>query len=519
MSNKPPLSPTEPGPDGPVGSADGPVGPSGAVAGLFLRSSGAAALSQGLRMISVLGAQLLLRRWIPAEDWGLFQWAMVLFLILGAVRDLGVAYHVLRIEPRPWANLLALELLWGGLLMLLAMAAAPLGPLLYRAGIETGGHPDTAGVLRCLALFLFFEGLATLPKIFLEGELRVGRAVAPELWRNVVFVGLACFLAYSGQGVWSLVIGHTVGAGVYAASLWWRVRGEIPWVWHGDQDGDSAHRGRLGAMAELLKDSLPLSAIWFLAILIRHIDPLILGLRFPFVDVGNYTFAYEWATLASGLILLPAITRVLYPALLQFRADMDSMFRAFALSSVFMLAFEVPAALVLLLNADLVVQLVGGTQWDDAHTYLRLLCLVPLVDPFSRLGGEVMKALHRDRLWLVASLSTVLTLAIGGYWLTGRMGPIGMAWINLLSPGGFILAWGLYRINPEGFRRLLGHLGWTYLIPIPLFLAAWLAAGRGSVVGDPDPLRLILCLVAGGLSILITARRFGADFLSFFRPT
>ena len=57
----------------------------------FLRSSGAAAVSQGVRVLTVFGAQLILRRYIPAEDWGLFDWALVVFLVLGAVRDLGRA--------------------------------------------------------------------------------------------------------------------------------------------------------------------------------------------------------------------------------------------------------------------------------------------------------------------------------------------------------------------------------------------------------------------------------------------
>ncbi|MEM1204234.1 MAG: oligosaccharide flippase family protein [Acidobacteriota bacterium] len=494
----PPDTETAPSPE--------PPGAAAVTAGLFLRSSGAAALSQILRVASALGAQLLLRRYVPPEDWGLFQWAMVLFLVLGAVRDLGLAHHVLRVDPRPWGNLLAVEVLWGGLLMAATLVLAPVLALLHRA--DPGAlHPQTLGILRCLALFLFFEGLATVPKVYLEGELRVGRAVAPELWRSLAFVAVACAMAVLGYGVWSLAVGHTASAAVYAGALWWRVRGEIPWSWHS------------GGTLRLLVGALPLAGIWFLGILIRQVDPLILGRRAPFADVGHYTFAFEWATLASGLILLPAITRVLYPALVRFGRRSREMFRAYALSTLFVLAFEVPAALFLMLNAELVVRLVGGGAWVDAPTYLRILCFVPLVDPFSRLGGEVMKALHRDRLWLAASLSTVVTLVVAGFWAVDRFGPIGMAWVRLLSPGGALLAWGLYRVSPEGFRRFLGDLTFTYLVPVPLFAAAWWLSGGGPVAGHGDPLRFALCAAAGVLSILVAARRFGGDFMAFFRPS
>ncbi|MEM8931404.1 MAG: oligosaccharide flippase family protein [Acidobacteriota bacterium] len=460
----------------------------------FLRSSGAAALSQGLRVVSTLGAQFLLRRWIPAEDWGLFQWAIVLFLVLGAIRDLGLGYHVLRVEPRPYGNLLALEAVWGGLLFLAASLAAPLGPQLY-----AGSHEDTVGVLRLLALFLFLEGLATVPRIYLEGELQVGRAVAPELWRNLIFVGLACLLASRGAGVWSLAIAHTAATGCYAAMLWWRVRGEIPLAF--DRAG----------MGPLVRDSLPLAVIWFLAILIRQIDPLVLGLRFSFEDVGQYTFAFEWATMAAGQILLPAITRAFYPALLRFGVRSVEIFRAYSLSTLFILTFEVPAACFLFLNAELVLHLVGGGQWVDAPTYLRVLAFAPLVDPFTRLGGEMMKALHWDRLWIAASVLTVLTYGLGGYWLTGRLGVVGMAWINLLPLGSLLIAWAMWRLSSDGFRRLAIDLAFVYGASVPCFFGAWWLGG------DDAWLRFGLSIVAGLLAVGLCAWRFGRDFVAFFR--
>lgn len=445
-------------------------------------------------MLSTLGAQLVLRRYIPPEDWGLFQWASVVFLLLGAVRDLGLGYHVLRTEPRPYGNLLALEGLWGGFLFAMACLAAPLGQLLY-----AGSHEHTVSVLRLMALFMLLEGLATVPRIYLEGELQVGRAVGPELVRNLVFVGTACALASQGFGVFSLAIGHTLATAVYAATLWRRVWGEIPLTFAAE------------GMKRLLIDSSPLAIIWFLAILIRWIDPLVLGLRFPFEDVGNYTFAFEWATMAAGQILLPAITRAFYPALLRFGARSRETFRAYSLSTLFILIFEVPAAFFLFLNADKVVLLVGGGQWTAAPTYLRILAFAPLVDPFTRLGGEMMKALRWDRLWIVASLLTVLAYGVGGYVLTGVLGPSGMAWINLVPLGSAVIAWAVYRISPEGFRALGRQLLFVYLAPLPFFAAAY------GLAGDDLTLRFGLSIVAGCCAVSVSAWRFGAEFRDFFR--
>ncbi|MDA8018273.1 MAG: oligosaccharide flippase family protein [Thermoanaerobaculia bacterium] len=460
----------------------------------FLRSSGAAALSQGVRVLTVFGAQLILRRYIPAEDWGLFDWALVVFLVLGAVRDLGLAYHVLRVESRPFGNLLALECIWGGLVMAGAIFAAP-----HATGLFQGEHDATVGVLRLLALFLFFEGLSMVPKMYLEGELQVGRAVAPEILRNLCYVGISCGLAIAGFGVWSLVIAHTFATAVYCAHLWLRVWRDIPLTY------------LEGRTLSLLRESSPLAAIWFLILLTRHIDPIVLGARFPFADVGNYTFAYFWATIVSTQILLPAIGRVMFAALVKLRADSEEMFRAFSLSTLFVLAIEVPTALFLFLNAELVVWLVGGGQWVDAPAYLRILCFAPLVDPLTRLGGEVLKTLHWDRLWIVATVLTVATFGLGGFWLTGLLGPIGMAWVNLLPLGGILMTWALWKVSPSGFRRMLGEMSWAYLAPLPFFAVVWWS------VGHRPWWCFGLSIFAAVVSFVVVVWRFRGEFIAFFR--
>ena len=144
------------------GSADPSASPepaSASTAVRFLRSAVASGLSQGWRIMVTLGANLILRRFVSPEDYGLYDWAMVVFLVLGAVRDLGLAHHVLRAESRPFGNLLFLELVWGGTLVVGMVLAAP-----WIAEVYPQSHPEMVGVLQGLALFLFFEGLSLVKR-------------------------------------------------------------------------------------------------------------------------------------------------------------------------------------------------------------------------------------------------------------------------------------------------------------------------------------------------------------------
>ena len=459
----------------------------------FLSSSGAAIFSQLWRVVVAFGVSLILKRLIPAGDWGLWQWSLTVFMILGAVRDLGLVFHVVRAKSRPYGSLLALELFWGSAMVGLTFVGAP---LLSRGFSEP--HPDIVWVLRALTLYLFFEGLSTVPRVYFEGELKIGRAVAPELVRNLVMAVTAVGLAIADFGVWSLVIAHVGSVAVYAIMLWWRAWGHIPLTL------------RRGETLPLIRESLPLAVIWFLIILVRHIDPLILGWRFTADVVGNYHFAYENAFRVQEVIF-PAIGRALYPALVAFREDARRLFDAYSLSTLLIQALEVPVAYFLFLNAETALFILGGSQWVEAPTYLRILCFAPLVEPFSRLGGEILKVQHRDGLWILCNTLTLLTYALGGFLLTGVLGPKGMAWINLLPLGGIVMIRALYRVSPEGFRSLVKKLVFVYLLPLPLFAAAYLAAG------DHLWWRFALTLIATAASLAVFGRRFGKDFVAFFR--
>ena len=459
----------------------------------FLRSSGAAIVSQLWRVLVTFGVQLVLKRLVPAADWGLYEWAMVVFLILGAVRDLGLVYHVVRAKPRPYGNLLALELVWGAILVGITLVGAPLLALAFRAG-----HPEILAVLRAMTVFLFFEGLATVPRTYFEAELRIGRAVAPEVVRNLFMAGVSVGMAMAGFDIWSIVVANVGAAAVYALMLWWRAWGEIPLLY------------QRGQTLPLVRQSLPLASIWFLTILVRFVDPLILGARFESAVVGNYVFAYQNAFRASEIIV-PALTRALYPALVAFRAAATRLFDAYALATLFMQSLEVPVAYFLFLNADITLLILGGSQWVEAPTYLRILCFAPIIDPFSRLGGEVLKTEHMDRIWIVCTVITLVTFVGGGIYLTGTMGPEGMAWINLLPLGAAVMAWALHSVSPAGFRALTGKLLYIYLVPAPFFAAVWWIAG------DRLWLRFGLSLLAIAISLAILWRRFGGGFLEFFR--
>jgi hypothetical protein len=106
---------------------------------------------------------------------------------------------------------------------------------------------------------------------------------------------------------------------------------------------------------------------------------------------------------------------------------------------------------------------------------LRILCFAPLADPYSRLGGEVLKTEGEDRIWFGIVLTNLACLLVFGILLTRSLGPSGIAWTPYLLLGNVVMAWRIWRLCPAEFWRLTGDLLFVYFLPLPLFaLCAWL---------------------------------------------
>jgi O-antigen/teichoic acid export membrane protein len=455
----------------------------------FLSSAVAAYGSQLGRMLLRIVAELVLARLLIPREHALFDLALPIVTIAGAVRDLGLGYQLVRDDRRPYGTVLAWVLGAGGVLTVGLSLAAPLF-----AGLD----PGLPAVMRVFSLWVFLDGLAVVPRIFFERQLQVSRLVGPEILRGVAFTVAAVALALLHWGVWSFVLAELGSAALFAALLWRRARGLIPL------------ERRLDLLPDLLRRSMALFFIWLAALATPYIGRYVIPAFADSVMVAHFAKAQLWA-MRLQILVLPALMRVLYPALVEYRDDHPRFVGAYRLGTVSILALEALAAYFLFFNAETVLlKIFLGPQWAPAVPLLRILCFVPLTDPFTRLGGEVLKVRHDDRAWLASVVLNFLCLLGFGIFLTSRMGTPGMAWAQYLLLGNFLLAWRVYRICGREMWVLARDLAFVYLLPLPAFLAVgWLfpqeSWGRFAA-------SIAAAALVGGLLVL----RFQGPFRSFF---
>lgn len=464
--------------------------PAGGDGGL-VRSAGAATVSQVWRVGVAFAARVVLRRLVTDAAYGVWQWATdSVLMLLAQIRDLGVTAHVVRTKHRPWGSLLVVELVWGGALSLGVFFGAP---VIARAFADPS--PLVVPVLRALALFFFLEGLSRVPLTFFEAELAIDRALTPELVRNLVWAVLSVGLAFVGLGIWSMVVAHVAATGLFAAMLWRRARGIM--VLHRDP------RGTLSLVGE----SLPLMVNALLLLSATTAGFLVLGAMASAEAVAHYGAAVLLAFLVSRVLELP-LRRPLYPAFVAVLDEPERFVTTYRLSTVLLLGLQIPAGLFLLVNAETVLVLLFGETYALAAPYLRLLALVPLVQPFARCAEDVLLARGEERLLIVAAAANLVGLVGVGVLLVFELGPVGIAWAHLVVPGELLLAWGIVRSADGTFRRWARDVATIYLLQAPWFLLASLL--------PPGPWRLAGSVVAGTVAGGLALWRFGGEIGRFF---
>ena len=202
--------------------------------------------------------------------------------------------------------------------------------------------------------------------------------------------------------------------------------------------------------------------------------------------------------------------RALFPTLVEYLDDHPRFLEAFRLSTLQLLGCQVVASYFLFFNAEKVVWVLLGDAWAGAAPLLRVLAFIPFLDQFTILGGEMLKARHQDRTWLVIMLVNLVSLVGFGVFLTQRYGAAGMAAANYLLAGNLLMAWEVARVFGPRFRQLLGDLALVYLLPLPFFaLAAWLF--------EPDTWpRFAASLAAAALAAAVLVFKYWKPFRAFF---
>ncbi len=451
---------------GPSGAAE-PAAPRGQLRREFFRGSasslGVIVLGRALAFLS----QVILARWLPTSDYGLYRYlvnagdVVLMFTQLGVPQILvrGIASAGTRDRP----ELEVAGFVRASRLIYVMSALVLLGVGSVGLAVAHGRIGEQLFVSLCLLLVLTVINLLTARQsTILRGLKRVGQSLLCNL--VVIPVGQIVFAA----AFWLLgIVGVVPGLGV---EIFAAVASLIV--------GHLLLRRRLGGTAmaevapirgrvvELISASLPLALAAPLSQLSRYVDVLILGMFAPMSQVALYAVASRVAILGSlGLRAASPITGPLVAERFA-RQDLRGVERVAFLAAALSTGYALVFVSVLLIGGRRVLGLFGS-EYAQAFPLLLIVCAGYLI---NAVVGSVDQLLimtkHQGKYTRMLVVTVAINIALN-YLLIPRYGAFGAAYATLIAQlvlcgANAVQVAYLLRINSSIFNwRIISEIDWS----------------------------------------------------------
>ena len=353
------------------------------------------------------------------------------------------------------------------------------------------GNRDLAAVLPWMGLMVLLGGLTRVPEALVEKELAFGRLSRIMIAGDIVYIATTLIAAFSGAGLWSLVMGSLFRATVTLVMSWWLCP-SLDWL--------RPQPWNTGLMRELLRYGLLSVVSRSVNYVFTNADNLVVGRELGATALGYYSKAFDFTTRTVENINR-TIGVVLFPSYSSIQGNRERLANAYVKSYQMIGSVTMPMAMGIFATANELVPLILGEKWRPMSPILQILALMSLVKPLSSTSGALFGAMGYPRYNVRAGLVVVgvllpLMVVLLPFGAEGIAGAVFLAHVI-----GF--AYNIYQIHtllPGTAQRMmrasLPTLGAITVMTAGIYLLKFIL---GSLIGQTEHVvTLTGCIIGGG---------------------
>jgi O-antigen/teichoic acid export membrane protein len=439
-------------------------------------------------------ATLLVARLLSPGDYGIVAMATVLHGLVTVISEFGVGTTVVTLRHLSSSQVAQLN----SLSVLLGAAGCAVMAGLAPAIAAFFARPDVAPVVAALGGTFVLSGLRTVPSALLHRDLRFLAISTVEGVQAIVAAGTTLYGAWNAWGYWAIVAGTLAGSAAWTVLLLALRPAAFA----------RPRRAALGAPLSFTRHQLTGSVAWYCY---SNADFVVAGRWLGAHELGIYSMAWTLARvvperLANVVVrTTPAFFAAVSHEPARLRQWVSGITEGLALACFPLLA-------VVSVNADAVIRLIGGTQWDAAVMPLRLLSIYAAFDIVAQPVSRALVAAGDVR--FTSRLGVALAIVMPAGFVAGvQAGATGLAfsWL-LIAPAVRVMA--LLRLQSAiglTIRDYARTLSYPAIATAIMSLAMWLV--RQQVAGAGPFEQIALAAAAGaaiyGTVLLVLMRREG----------
>lgn len=434
---------------------------------------------------------VIMARLLTPKDYGLVGMLTVFIAISQTLIDSGFSQALIRKQNRTEVDnstVFYFNIGVGIVLYLLLFVCAPLISDFYN-------EPQLTPITRVIGLSVIFNSLAVVQRALLTIKIDFRTQAKASLIAAIISGIVGITMAYSGYGVWSIVVQQLLNISINTILLWylshWTPVWTYSWV----------------SFRELFSFGSKLLASGLLDTLYRNIYLIVIGKVFKASDLGYYTRAQQFGDFPSSNIT-GILQRVTYPVLCTIQNDdarLASVYRRFLKLSAFVI-FPLMTGLAAVSKPTILFFL--KEQWLFTATLLQILCFSMMWYPIHAINLNLLQVKGRSDLFLKLEIwKKVMGVAV--LCITIPLGLIVMCYGSIVSSmiGLIINTYYTGKLINVGYFRQMQDLFPTLLLSITMGAIVYFTIDLLSV---PPILQLIIGVIEG--VVIYAAAAFAFNF-------
>jgi O-antigen/teichoic acid export membrane protein len=280
-------------------------------------------------------------------------------------------------------------------------------------------EPQVAAIIRTLSFIFVIWSFGTLPSILLDKNLDFKKKVIPQIIPKIGYGITAIWLALSGFGVWSLVIGRLMLELLSVLSIW----PVVSWRPSYTFDRKTA--------IELLNYGKQVVGANTLVFLISIIDVTFIGRILGADDLGYYSIAFGIAGLLTSQVSL-LMSNVMFPVYAKIKDEKATLKKAYLRTIKYISFISIPATFGIFAVAWDFVKVVYGAKWLPAVAALQVLCFYGLNRSLLGTTEQLYLAAGKPVIRTKLNLLQLILMGVLMYPFTMRYGIAGTAFAALI---------------------------------------------------------------------------------------
>ena len=345
---------------------------------------------------------IILASLLTPEEYGVMAMVSIFIAISNSIIDSGFSSALIRkvkVKPIEYNTVFYFNLLISLLLYICLFFIYPFIALFFR-------EPILCEVMRVIGLILIINALSIIPYTIFVREINFKTQTIISLIASVGSGVIGVWMAFSGQGVWSLV-GQQLGRQCLNTLFLWFFCHWKPTV----SFSMTAFKEMFGFGSKLLLSGL-LDTIY------KDIYYIVIGRCFSSSILGQYTRAKQFSMVFSTN-LTTVVQRVSFPVLSSIQDDSIRLREAYrkVIKSTMLVSFACMLGLAAIAKPLLILLI--SDKWLPAVYFLQIVCFSNMLYPLHAINLNILKVKGRSDVFLklevIKKVLAIFPILVGVY--------------------------------------------------------------------------------------------------------